>query len=164
MDVLGPFRFWTLWMLKRYTVTLHHIITVYNDIFDHMNAMMLALTKKNTQWKEELFFTVKLARQKLAKHYAEVTPTMGILLISPHILNSFQKLRLFRKWDMGMDINLEDETSYTTQYLVAFLKYVENEYCAKHRHMLVNKLPSLPSSNPISSAMASGSCQSSFDP
>jgi hypothetical protein len=58
-----------------------------------MNAMMLALTQKKTQWKEELFFTVKLARQKLAKHYAEVTPTMGMLLISPHFLNSFRKLQ-----------------------------------------------------------------------
>jgi len=36
-------------------------------------------------------------------------------------------------WDKGMDINLEDETSYTTQYQEAFLKYVENEYCAKHQ-------------------------------
>jgi len=32
-----------------------------------------------------------------------------------------------------MDINPEDEISYTTQYQEAFLMYVENEYCAKHR-------------------------------
>jgi hypothetical protein len=41
---------------------------------------------------------------------------------------------------------------------------VENEYCAKHRRVPVNKLQSLPSSNLISSATASRSCQSSFDP
>jgi len=41
---------------------------------------------------------------------------------------------------------------------------VENEYCAKHRRVPVNKLQSLPSSNHISSATASRSCQSSFDP
>jgi len=63
-----------------------------------------------------------------------------------------------------MDINPDDETSYTTQYQEAFLKYVENEYCAKHRCVLVNKQESLPSSNLIPSAPASGSCQSSFDP
>jgi len=63
-----------------------------------------------------------------------------------------------------MDINPEDETSYTTQYQEAFLKYVEKEYCAKHRHVLVNILETVPSSNLVPSATASGSYQSSFDP
>jgi hypothetical protein len=63
-----------------------------------------------------------------------------------------------------MDINPEDETSYTTQYQEAFLKYVENEYCAKHRRVPVNKPETLPSSNLVPSATDSGSYQSSFDP
>jgi len=63
-----------------------------------------------------------------------------------------------------MDINPEDEISYTAQYPEAFLKFVENEYCTKHWRVPINKLQSLPSSNPISSATASGSCQSFFDP
>jgi hypothetical protein len=67
-------------------------------------------------------------------------------------------------WDKGMDINPEDETSYTTQYQEAFLNYVKNEYCAKHRHVPVNKLETIPSSNLVPSATASGSYQSSFDP
>ena len=62
-----------------------------------------------------------------------------------------------------MDIKPEDETSYTTQYQEAFLKYVENEDCAKHRRVLVNKLEMVPSSNLVPSAMASGFYQSSFD-
>jgi len=67
MEVLRPFQYWTLWMSKRHTVTLHHIITVYNDMFDHMDGVMQALAKKKTPWKEDLFFAVKLARQKLSK-------------------------------------------------------------------------------------------------
>jgi len=63
-----------------------------------------------------------------------------------------------------MDINPEDETFYTTQYQEVFLKYVVNEYCAKHRRVLLNKLDTVPSSNPVPSATASGSYQSSFDP
>jgi len=163
MEVLRPFRYWTLWMLKRHTVTLHHVITVYNDMFDHIHGVMRALAKKKTQWKEDLFFAVKLARQKLSKYYAEVTPMTGMLLISAHILDPFRKLRSFRKWDKGMDINPEDETSYTTQYQEPFLKYVENEYCAKHRRVLVNKLETVQNSNFVPSATASGSYQSSFD-
>jgi len=63
-----------------------------------------------------------------------------------------------------MDINPEDETSYTTQYQEAFLKYVENEYCAKHRRAPVNELETVPSSNLVPSTTASGIYQSSFDP
>jgi len=107
---------------------------------------------------------VKLARQKLSKYYAEVTPTTGMLLISAHILDPSSKLQSFRKWDNGIDVNPEDKTSYTTQYQDAFLKCVENEYCAKHRRVPVNKLETVPTSNLIPSATASGSYQSSFDP
>jgi len=164
MEVLRPFRYWTVWMSKRHTVTLHHVITVYNNMVDHMDGVMRALAKKKTQWKEDLFFAVKLARQKLSKYYGEVTPTTGMLLISTKILDPFRKLRSFRKWDKGMDINPEDESSYTTQYQEAFLKYVENEYWAKHRCAPVIKLETVPSSNLVPSATASGSYQSSFDP
>jgi len=40
MEVLRPFRYRTLWMSKRHTVTLHCIITVYNDLFLHMDGVM----------------------------------------------------------------------------------------------------------------------------
>jgi len=151
-------------MSKRHTVTLHHVITVYNDMFDHMDGVMRTLAKKKTQWKEQLFFAVKLARQKRSKYYAKVTPTTGMLLISGHILDPFRKLRSLSTWGKGMNINPEDETSYTTQYQEAFLKYVENEYCAKLRRVPVNKLEDVLSSNLIPSATASESYQSSFDP
>jgi hypothetical protein len=55
MEALRPFRYWTLWMSKRHKVTLDHVITVYNDIFDHMVGVMRTLAKKNTPGKEDLF-------------------------------------------------------------------------------------------------------------
>jgi hypothetical protein len=61
-------------------------------MFDHMDGMMRALGEKNTQLKEDLFCVEKLARPKLYKYYAEVTPTTGMLRIAAHILDSFQKL------------------------------------------------------------------------
>jgi len=164
MELLRPFRYWILWMLKWHTVTLHPVITVYNDMFDHMDGVMRALAKKKTQWKEDLFFSEKLARQKLSKYYAEVTPTTGTVLISAHILDPFRKLGSFRKFNKGLDIDPEDETSYTTQYQETFLKYVENEYYPKHPHVPVNKLETVPSSNLVPSTTAAGFYQSSFDP
>ena len=63
-----------------------------------------------------------------------------------------------------MDINPEDETSYTTQCQEAFLKYVENEYCAKHRRLLVIKSDNTLHNNLCSFEMACRSGQSSYDP
>jgi hypothetical protein len=151
-------------MSKQHTVTLHHVIIVQNDMFDHMDSMMRALAKMKTQWMEDLFFAVKFARQKQCKYYTDLTPTTGMLLISAHNLDPFRKLRLFRTWDKGMDINPEDETSYSAKYQQAFLKYVENEYCAKHRRLPVTKLKIIPDNNISSTAMASGSGQSSYNP
>ena len=100
---------------------MHHVISVSNDMFDSIDDVMRSLAKKKTQQKEDLFFTVMLARQKLSTYQAEVTPSKGMLLISAHILDPFCMLRSFRMWDNGMDINPEDKTSYTTQYQDAFL-------------------------------------------
>jgi hypothetical protein len=95
-------------MSKRYIVTLHPIITVYKDMFGHMDDVMRAWAKKKTQWKQDLFFTVILAHQKLSKNYAEVTPTMGMCPISAHIIDPFQKLRSFPKWNNGKYVNHTD--------------------------------------------------------
>jgi len=92
MEVLHPFRYWTLWISKWHSIALHHVINVYNDTFDHMDSVMGALAKKKTQWKEDLYFAMKFERQKLLKYYTEVTPTTGILLISARILDPFRKL------------------------------------------------------------------------
>ena len=107
---------------------------------------------------------MKLARQELSKYYAKVTPMTGMLRISPHNLDPFRKLRSFRKWEKWMDINPEDETSYTTQYQEACMENVENEYCAKHRSGADNKLETVLSNNLLLSATASASYQWSFDP
>jgi len=46
MEVLRPFRYWTVWMSKRHTVRLHDVIKVYNDMFDHMDGVTRALANK----------------------------------------------------------------------------------------------------------------------
>ena len=151
-------------MSKRHTVTLHHAITVYNVMFDHMHGVLRAFPKKKAVWEEDLYFAVKFGRQKLSKYYAEVTPTTGMLHISAHILDLFRMFRLFMKWDKGMDINPEDKTSYTTQFQVSYLKCLPDQYCTKHRRLTVTKHEKLRSNDFIPSAMASQSGQLFFDP
>jgi hypothetical protein len=163
MELLWPFRYWTLGMSKRHTVTLHYIFTVYIDKFHLLDDVMQALSKKKTQRKEDLYFAVKCAGQKLSKYFSEVTATTGLLHISAHMLQPFPKLRLFSKWAKGRDYNPEDEGSYTMQYQEAFLNLVENKYCAKQLRLSVNK-PKREATNNHFSTTASGCGQSSLDP
>ena len=60
LDVLRPFRYWTLWMSKSHTVTVHYLITVYNDMFDRMDGVMRALAENKTPLKEDFYFTGRL--------------------------------------------------------------------------------------------------------
>jgi hypothetical protein len=48
-------------------------------------------------------------------------------LISVYNDNRFQMLEAFRKQGMGLDINPDQETSYTTHTLTVFEKRVENK-------------------------------------
>lgn len=107
-------------MSKKHTVTLHHVFTLYNVMFDYMDGVMKVLAKMKSQCEEELYLAVKLARQTLSTFNPDVTPTTGALLTSAHLLDPFQTLQSVRKWDKGMDINPDDNTSYITQYQKAF--------------------------------------------
>jgi len=78
---------------------------------------------------------------------------------SAHIVDCFWKLYSFTKWDKGMQIHADGETSDRTQRHEAFLMYVENEYSVKHGHVPVMKPKIIQSNNLFPSATASGSGQ-----
>jgi len=128
-----------------------------------MDDVTRALAKKMTQSAEVIYIAVKSGIQKLSKYYTEDTPMTGLLIILGHMLDPFRKLRCFEKWDKGMDIHPEDETSYTTQYQQDFLKYVENEYCARHNHVLVTKPRSIVNNNLVCSGRGPRSGRSCDD-
>ena len=65
-------------------------------MFDYMNSVMRTFAKKKKEWKEDLYYAVKVICKKLSKYYAEITPMSGVLLMSVEILDSFRKLRSFR--------------------------------------------------------------------
>jgi hypothetical protein len=113
LQVLCPFRYWTLWMSKRHTITLHRVITIYNDMFDHMESVLKALAKKQTQWKRDIHSAVQASRRKLRKYYSNVSPESGLLLILAAILDPYRKLRTFEHWDKEMGVSKDDSDSYT---------------------------------------------------
>jgi hypothetical protein len=62
MEVLGPFHYRTFWMSNWPTVILHHDLTVYSDIFDHIDGLMWALGKQKTQWNKDIYWHRKCVR------------------------------------------------------------------------------------------------------
>jgi len=129
-----------------------------------MDGVMWALAKKKTPWKEDLYFAMKLARQKLSKNYVVVTPTAGMLVSSANIFDHFHWSRWVVMCDTWMDITLEDNTSYTTKYQEVFPQYLGNEFCAKHRCVPLVTPEWVRYNNLFLIAIASSSGQSSFEP
>src|SRR6266481_3837812 len=110
-------------MSKRQSITLHRVITIYNDMFDHIESVLKALVKKRTQWKKDIHKAVRASRAKLREYYFNVMPGTGLLLILAMILDSFRKLRTFERWDKDMRVSNDNVDSYTRQYSDAFLDY-----------------------------------------
>jgi hypothetical protein len=131
LEVLRPFRYWTLWMSKRHSITLHRVIGIYNDMFDHMEGIITALSMKQTQWKIDIRRGMRAARKKLSSYYAEVTPESGLLLILAHMLDPYRKTRTFQVWDKRAGVDPNSSDSYTWQYKKAFLNYWDQHYVTK---------------------------------
>jgi hypothetical protein len=154
IEVLSPFGFWTLWMAKWHTGTLHHVITVYNDMFYNMDGVIQGLGKKKTQWKKDLYFAVKCTQRKLSTYYSEEIPTTCLIFASAHIIDPFWKVPSFRKWPNGLDINPDDDPWYTTQYREAYRMYLENKYHPIQRRLSVNKPERVMRKNPFPTTAA----------
>ena len=129
-----------------------------------MDSDMRTQANKKTQWTEGLVFAIMLSWLRLSKCYAPATPMTGVLVISVHILDSFQKSEKYGRWDKGMDINPKDEALYSTQYQEILLMFLENEYCTKHTHVPVLNSNRVLNNILSPSTTASGSIQSFFVP
>lgn len=73
----------------------------------------------------------------LSRYRPEVTTEAGMILGSIHIVDPFQMLRSCMNRHNGMGINPGNKTPYTMHSLRSILNYLQNEYCAKHRHLPV---------------------------
>jgi hypothetical protein len=57
-----------------------------------MDGVMRALAKKKIQWREDLYFAVKVACQNPLKYSLKITPTTGLVLILGQLLDPLPKL------------------------------------------------------------------------
>jgi hypothetical protein len=83
---------------------------------DQIDVVLSSSADDKMQSKEDIFFAMQCARDILYKFFTPVTPSMGLHLISTHMLNPFHNSGLFRKWDKGMNILAVESTSYSMEF------------------------------------------------
>lgn len=127
MTILEPMQYWTLAMSKRRDITLHLVITLYNDMFNHFDRVISTLSHKRAEWKQDLKNATAAASSKLSAYYSDVTPESGLLMILAVILDPFTRLSIFRKWDRATRNDLEP-TSYESTYRKVFMEYYDLHY------------------------------------
>jgi hypothetical protein len=60
-----------------------------------MDGIMQGFAKMNTAWKEDLYFVMKFAQQKLSKHRTKFAPLTRQVFIFAYIVYLCHKLHLF---------------------------------------------------------------------
>jgi hypothetical protein len=104
IHVTQPFHYWTLWMSMRHNVTIHRVIRIYNQLFDHLDGCVQKLTNKRSEWKKDV--------------------KSGLIYILAHCLDPTQKFKVFKIWDMDENY----ATHYEQDYKKAVLDYFKKNY------------------------------------
>lgn len=108
MEILRPFRYWTMWMSMRRQITLHRVLYLYDDMLNHIDSVLKVLKNKKYFWKCQMHDAMRAARNKLKQYYEKITPAHGQLLVIAAFLDPYRRGRLFKIWD-GTSKNHRDE-------------------------------------------------------
>ena len=128
LTILEPLQYWTLWMSKRRDFTLHFVLRIYNSMFDHFEEFIKRLSVKQADYKKDLLKALKAATHKLKHYYKKCTPRNCTLLLMATMLDPYQKLLAFHKWDLANGCPTTDPRSFTSKHRQLFLQYFEVNY------------------------------------
>ena len=115
-------------MSKRQDFTLHKVLRIYGNMFDHFEDFMKRLRAKEADFKQDLLRALEAATAKLKEYYAKVTPRVGTLLLMATMLDPYQKLSPFKKWDRAEGNDDTEPSSFKQQHRKLFLEYFETHY------------------------------------
>jgi hypothetical protein len=114
--VTKPFFDFTNVLSKTRDCTVHHIFSIYNRLFTHLEEAEKKLRYKRVRWKKSMLQALQLAQKKLSKYYSATDNSPhGITYALATILYPSKKLRYFDNEDWrGGDID------FMKQYQEAF--------------------------------------------
>lgn len=121
-----PFFDFTSVLSKTRDVTIQHIFSIYNKLFNHLDQAEERLRRKSIPWKKNILTAIQAANAKLRKYYAQIDDQpYGSVYAIATILTPSKKLRYFDNadWrghdDHGRPVN--------------FMKHYQNILQAKFR-------------------------------
>jgi hypothetical protein len=82
-------------------VTIHIIFSIYNKLFDHLEASIHQLQRKKVAWKKLMLSALHAAKEKLSIYYKETDKIHGDLFTIGTILTPQNKLQFFSNKDWG---------------------------------------------------------------
>jgi len=122
-EVLQQIRFGTLLMLKTRGATIHRVLQVYQDIFDHLQMQISKLEWMRRQWKVDISEGLVKAKLKAASYYGKTESRRGLLFGIGTCLNPYCKGNLFREWDLDASGETEYEKSYQKEFIAYYDLY-----------------------------------------
>jgi hypothetical protein len=91
-----PFFDFTNVLSKTRDVTVHHVISIYNRLFNHLDDAESKLKRKAVPWKKRMLHALGAAKEKLSKYYTTIdTESYGTTYAIATILYPSKKLRYF---------------------------------------------------------------------
>jgi hypothetical protein len=95
-----PFFDFTNVLSKTRDVTVHHVFSIYNRLFNHLDDAESKLKQKAVPWKRTMLQALSTAKNKLSKYYTAIdTESYGTTYAIATILYPSKKLRYFSDAD-----------------------------------------------------------------
>lgn len=99
-----PFFEFTNVLSKTRDVTVHHVFSIYNRLFNHLDDAESKLKRKTVPWKRRMLQALGAAKKKLSKYYtATDIESYGTVYALATILYPSKKLRYFDNADWRGD-------------------------------------------------------------
>jgi hypothetical protein len=75
---------------------IHHVFSIYNKLFSHLDTYEKKLKHKTVSWKKRILQALQAAKEKLSKYYHAIDKkTYDIIYTITTILCPSKKLRYF---------------------------------------------------------------------
>jgi hypothetical protein len=100
--ITEPFFEYTTELSTTKEVTIHLILGIYNNLFDHLEKSIRQLQRKKVSWKTTMLDALEAAKEKLSAYYKETDHEMhGNIFAVGTIIAPSNKLQFFstREWD-----------------------------------------------------------------
>ena len=98
---------------KTRDATVHHVFSIYNRLFNHLDDAEEKLKRKAVPWKKRMLQALTAAKEKLGKYYtATDNEPYGIIYAIATILYPSKKLRYFNNKDWRAE-----DADFMRQYL-----------------------------------------------